>query len=1081
MKIRCSVLAVLFASMPAIHILAQNTSDTRMMQQPAVSASQIAFIYANDLWVSNKDGSQPRRLTIDDGVERNPYFSPDGKTIAFSAEYDGNTDVYVVPSEGGVPKRLTWHPAPDVVRGFSADGKSVMFSSPRNVYTGRHQKLFTIALDGGNEIEVAIPHATWSSFSPDGGRLAYNPLYDAFLQWKNYRGGTVSKIWIYDFKSGKTEHIPQAQGGSNDVNPLWVGNTIYFRSDRNGEFNLYAYNTSDKEITQLTRFSDFPVLNAGVHNNELVFEQAGYLHKLTPGQQPQRLKIGIATDLLELRSRFVKGKDYIRWAKISPTGQRAVFDFRGDIVTVPVEKGDPRNITATADAHEKFPAWSPDGTRIAYFSDAAGEYALHIRNQDGLAAPKTYTLNGTGFYASITWSPKNDYISFVDNGRNLYVLHVASGAISKVNADEVYTPGTFRDLSGDWSADGKWLAYTKILETQFSQILLYNVDEKKSYPLTDGLSNADKPVFDRSGKYLFFLAATDAGPVVNWFDQSNQDMISNSNIYLVTLQKETISPFAKESDEEKIKDTASAKPDAKPTPPPAKPLRIDWDGIDTRIVSFPLAADNYGKLGMGKEDELIYTKMPRSFGVGTLYKYDIKNRKETEVMPAGDFEISADGKKMLTLTSDQFTISNTGEKPLPGKGTLNVGAIQVQTEPLKEWKNIFEEAWRVNRDYFYDPKMHGADWPAMKKKYEAFLPDVTNRADLNRLIQWMSSELAVGHHRIGNPGDVPNKNYVIGGGLLGADYGVENNRFRISKIYGGLNWNPNMRSPLTEPGVNAKVGDYVIAVNGKEVKATDNLYSFFENTAGKIVDLTLNSKPEMAGSRTVKVVPVNNDAQLRQMDWVEGNIKKVDKATNGQVAYVYVPNTTTAGHEFFKRYFYPQADKKAIIIDERFNGGGQIADYYITLLTRPYQASWNMRYGKDIKTPSATIEGPKVMIIDETAGSGGDMLPWMFRKFEVGTLVGKRTWGGLVGVLGFPEFLDGGNVTAPNLAIYTDEGFIVENVGVAPDIEVEQDPAKVMAGHDPQLEKAIQVALDELKKNPPPQRKRPEWPVRVRR
>lgn len=450
-------------------------------------------------------------------------------------------------------------------------------------------------------------------------------------------------------------------------------------------------------------------------------------------------------------------------------------------------------------------------------------------------------------------------------------------------------------------------------------------------------------------------------------------------------------------------------------------------------------------------------------------------------MDLSHYQISADGKKILYTKDNTWGITTTGEKPEAGKGVVNTADIQVKIDPIAEWPDIFNEAWRVNRDYFYDPGMHGTDWPAMKKKYEVFLPDLACRSDLNTLIQWMCSELSVGHHRLQAFGEQLNNPQRVGGGLLGADYSIENNRYRIKKIYGGLNWNPTLRSPLTEPGVNANPGDYVLAVNGVEVTADKNLYSFFENTAGKIVELTINATPTMTGARVVKVVPVDNEFALRNRDWVEGNLKKVNDATNGQVAYVYVPNTAGQGHEYFKRYFFPQANKKAIIIDERFNGGGQLADYYIDLLQRPYQAYWNMRYGKDLKSPSASIQGPKVMIIDETAGSGGDMLPWMFRKFNVGTIVGKRTWGGLVGVLGFPEFIDGGSVTAPNVGIWTKDGFVVENVGVSPDIEVEQTPSEVIKGNDPQLQKAIEVALKELQKNPQVDPVRPPYPVKVKK
>jgi tricorn protease len=449
-------------------------------------------------------------------------------------------------------------------------------------------------------------------------------------------------------------------------------------------------------------------------------------------------------------------------------------------------------------------------------------------------------------------------------------------------------------------------------------------------------------------------------------------------------------------------------------------------------------------------------------------------------MELDGYEVSFDRKKMFYNKGQTFGITAAGKKPEPGKGILNTASLSVKIDPLAEWPKIFDEAWRVNRDYFYDPGMHGADWNAMKIKYSRFLPDLACRSDLNRVIQWMCSELAVGHHRVGG-GERLNNPQRVGGGLLGADYTIDNNRYKFAKIYGGLNWNPDLRSPLTEPGVDVKTGDYLLAVNGKDLKADVNLYSLFENTDGKLTEITVNSKPDYAGSRVVKVVPVANESALRNRAWVEGNLKKVTEATNGRVAYVYVPNTSTSGHEYFKRYFFPQANRKAIIIDERFNGGGSLADYYIDILRRPLQSYWNMRYGKDQKSPNASIQGPKVMIIDETAGSGGDMLPWMFRKFKVGTLIGKRTWGGLVGTLGFPEFIDGGSVTAPNLAIWTNDGFVVENVGVAPDIEVEQWPAEVLKGKDPQLEKAIEVALKELEKNPPEEPVRPPYPIRVKK
>lgn len=1089
-------------------------NDTRMLSQPAVSANYIAFIYAEDLWVANVDGTQPRRLTVDRGIESSPLFSPDGKLIAFSAEYDGNKDVFTIPVEGGVPVRLTWHPGDDNAKGFTPDGKNVLFTSKRAVFTTRYAQLFTVPVSGGFPTQLEIPNAFHASYSPDNKFLAYTPISDPFLQWKNYRGGTIANIWLFSFSDKSIVKIPQPTGGCNDTNPAWMENKVYFRSDRNGEFNIYSYDITSKEIKQLTSFKDFPVLNMSSGKGKIIFEQAGYLHSVDPASgTTTKLKIGIAADLLELRTRFVKGGSYVRSGDISPSGSRVVFDFRGEIISAPAEKGDARNLTNTPNVHEKYPAWSPDGKSIAYFSDASGEYQLHIKAQDGKGEVRSIPLTGTGFYAHIKWSPDSKKISYVDNGRNLYVMDVKFGAVKKIDSDELYIPGPFREQFGDWSPDSRWIVYTKVEDTHFRKILFYSMDQNKSFPVTDGLSDATEPVFDPNGKYLYFFASTNAGPVVNWFDQSNIDMKATSSIYLLTLQKETISPFAKESDEEgdekekreeedkkekdgkkeerdKGKKTASEKDDKadkkdddkkdKDDDKKVKLVKIDMEGIESRIIDIPVKDGNHTSLGMGKEGELLYIKYDDD-GTATLRKYDVKKRKDSDLMQLDNYVISADGKKMLYSKAGAYGIVETGDKAEPGKGIINTSDIQVRIEPAAEWKNIFEEAWRVNRDYFYDPGMHGTDWVAMKKKYEVFLPDLACRNDLNMLIQWMCSELAVGHHRISDPGDKMNKPLKVSGGLLGADYVITNNRYQIKKIYGGLNYNPKLRSPLTEPGINAKVGDYILAVNGKDITASENLYKFFEATAEKIIELTIGPNADGKGSRVVKVVPTDNESALRNRDWVEGNLKKVTEATKGQVAYVYVPNTADLGHEYFKRYFFPQANRKAIIIDERFNGGGSLADYYIDILQRPYQANWHMRYGRELKSPSASIQGPKVMIIDENAGSGGDMLPWMFHKFKVGTLVGKRTWGGLVGILGFPEFLDGGSVTAPNLAIWTKDGFIVENVGVSPDIDIEQTPSDIIKGVDPQLKKAIEIALEELKKTPPVEEVRPVFPIRVRK
>lgn len=1056
--------------------------ETKMLTQPAISATHIAFVYAGDLFVSDHSGANVQRLTADDGLESNPVFSPDGRTIAFSAQYDGNVDVYTVPVAGGAPTRLTYHPNADAVQAVTPDGAAVLFTSQRATFTGRYTQLFTIPLTGGMEEALPIPNAARAAYSPDGSRLAYNPIAGRYQQWKSYRGGTTSTLWLYNRDGHATETIPQPPSRANDTDPMWLGDSVYFRSDRAGEFNIFAFHTKTKQIRQITKHEDFPVLSAALGGGKIVYEQAGVLHLLDPASgQSRALSIRVASDLRETRPRFAKGARWVRDAAISPTGARAAFGFRGEIVTVPGEKGDVRNLTASVAAHDRSPAWSPDGQSVAWFSDASGEYQLHIGGQDGKGSPRALKVMGEGFYQNPVWSPDSQKIAYFDNSQSVYWLDVKSGVSKKVAQQPIYSPVIV--ISYEWSPDSKWLAYAMDNEAGITTVYAHSTEQAKSFPVSDGLSDVRSPAFDRSGKYLFFLGSTDAGPVKDWFAQSNADMDATSGIYVAVLRNDLPSPLARESDEEKAA-AASASPS--PTPGPndsAKadkkddPFRIDFAGLEYRILDLPIVPADLDNLQTGPAGQVFYLK--RVDGKSALNRYDLTTRKnEVIVGEATDYVISADGKKLLYRNGENWAIVATAKKAEPAEGRLAIDSIEVKVDPRAEWRQIFDEAWRINRDYFYAPNMHGVDWAKQREKYAAFLPHVATRPDLNRLLQWMSSELAVGHHNVGG-GDIRAEAKVVPGGLLGADYEVANGRYRIKKVYGGLNWNPQLRSPLTEPGVNAKAGEYLLAVGGRDLRPPMNLYSLFENTSGKVVEITLGPNADGAGSRTVSVVPIAQEGALRNRDWVEGNLKKVEKATGGKVAYVYVPNTAEQGHTYFKRYFYPQVHKEGVIIDERFNGGGSVADYYIDILRRPFIANWAMRYGADLKTPFASIQGPKAMIIDETAGSGGDLLPWMFRKFGVGPLIGKRTWGGLVGILGFPVLMDGGNITAPNLAIWTpEEGWIVENEGVPPDIEVEQTPKDVIAGRDPQLEKAIEVVMAELKKNPVKKPVRPAYPVR---
>jgi len=1072
--------ALLIATTTALAI---DTTDTRLVSNPAVSANRIAFSYANDLWIANADGSDVRRLTSHPGVEDGARFSPDGSLIAFTGSYERNVDVYVMPATGGVPKRLTWHPGNDIALGFTPDGKSVLFASPREVYTTRYQQLFTVPVGGGPVTKLPIPHASKASYSPDGKMIAYVPLREAFTQWKHYRGGQTSHLVLFDVASYKTVDVPQPEGRCNDSDPAWVGNKLYFRSDRNGEFNLFSYDPATRQVAQLTSFKDFPVIGLSAGAGKIAFEQAGYIHLFDPASaREQKVKVGVAADLLETRSRFVKGAKYVRNASLSPTGARAALEFRGEIFTVPAEKGDDRNLTQSVAANDRMPLWSPDGKSIAWFTDETGEYELRVAPQDGRGTVKKIKIDGAGFYDDPKWSPDGARISYSDNSHSLYVVDVASGTTTKISSNVVYGPE--KVLDHNWSPDSKWLAYTRNNTVYFQTIYLYNVADKKSYALTDGVSDARLPVFDPNGKYLYFVASTDAGPVADWFAQSNLDMRSSNSIYLAVLPKGVVSPLAKETDEESpVLDPKNDKKDEKKddAKTPAT-VTIDFDGLSQRIQALPLPSAVYSSLESTKSGQLYYLKgtggAGRSGSDDTSFcRFDLTKRKEDSLVDKVDaFELSRDGKRVLVQMGRKWSIADLGDKIDTSKRVLAVDKLEVKIDPAAEWRQIFEEAWRINRDYFYDPNMHGNDWKAVRAKYEPFLADISVRQDLNRVMMWMFSELSVGHHRLSG-GDTLADAETIPGGLLGADYTVDNNRYRFAKVYGGLNWNPELRSPLTEPGVDVREGEYLLAVDGKDLKYPENLDARFERTAGRIVEITVGPNADGTGSRTVKVVPIEDETPLRNRAWVENNLRKVTAATQGRVAYVYVPNTAAAGHDYFKRYFFPQADRQAIILDERHNGGGAFADYYIDILRRPLISYWAMRYGSDLKSPLASIQGPKVMLIDETAGSGGDLLPWMFHKLQMGTIVGKRTWGGLVGILGFPVLMDGGNITAPNLAFWTPEkGWEVENEGVPPDVDIEQTPADVIAGRDPQLERAIQIALQQLEANPPSTPKRPAYP-----
>lgn len=1059
-----------------------------LLQKPTVNRTHIVFSYAGDLWSVSRDGGDATRLTTGAGTETDPHFSPDGARIAFTGEYDGNVDVYVIPAAGGVPKRLTYHPAVDTVAGWTPDGKQVLFRSTRDSYS-RFARLFTMPVEGGGlPTELPLPMAEEGSFSPDATHIAYLPIARAFLTWKHYRGGRTTPVWIANLADSSIEKLPRQN--SNDFAPMWIGGKVYFLSDRNGPVTLFSYDTAAKKVTELIHNTGFDIKNASAGPGAIVYEQFGEIHlfDLKTGRAA-KVDIRLAGDLPELRTRLEKVSTRISNAGLSPSGARALFAARGEILTVPAEKGSIRNLTNTPGVAERDPAWSPDGNEIAYFSDESGEYQLHIRNQSGIGEVRKFKLSDSpAFYYGPVWSPDGKKIAFTTRVKPWY-LDLETKAPVSVDADDAYDSPS-HDINPEWSPDSRWLAYTRLLKNHLRAVYLYSLDTARSYQVSDGMSDAEYPVFDKNGKYLYFTASTNTGLTTAWLDMSSLDRNVTRSAYVAVLSKEETSPLAPESDDEKSEDKAKeadkkkaddAKPDSKEKPKEAPRTRIDIQNIGQRILALPIPARDYRAMLAGKEGTLFLLEHPPASSADgppadVVYKFELKTRKTEKLLDdVRTFDVSRNGEKMLFRQGDKWTIASTSTPLKPGEGVLKLDDMEVRVDPAAEWAQMYREVWRIERDFFYDPGLHGLNLAAAEAKYAAYLDRIASRADLTYLFQEMLGEMSVGHMYVGGGQQPPIRH--VKGGLLGADYRVENGRYRFARVYFGENWNPQLVAPLTQPGVNVAAGDYLLAVNGRDLTASDNLYSFFEGAAGKSVVLRVGPNPSAAGSREVTVVPIENESALRNRAWMDENRKKVDQLSCGRVAYVYLPNTAQDGYTNFNRYYFAQVGKEGAVIDERFNGGGDVADYIIDNLKRPLMSLWHTRDGGDFTTPQDQIFGPKAMIVNEYAGSGGDALPWMFREQHVGTLIGKRTWGGLVGIFNFPELMDGGFVTAPNLAFYSPTGeWDVENHGVPPDIEIEFDPAAVRAGHDPQLEKAVEVVLAELEKHPLPVYKRPEFP-----
>ena len=1092
----------------SVCVFAQSSSDNLLLRKPALSKTQIAFSYAGDIWVVSRDGGEARRLTAGVGSATDPQFSPDGTMIAYDARVDGNVDVYVMPASGGVAKRLTFHPGSDRVMGWSPDGK-VLFQSSRNSY-GPFDRLYAVTLNsGGFPYELPLPIAAEGSYSGDGSRIAYVPVQQWQRAWKRYRGGQTRRVWLATLADLSIENIPREN--SNDFNPMWLGDVVYFLSDRDGSVSLYSYDTKSKQVKREIENKDLDIKSASAGPDGIVYEQFGKIYLFdTKTGQTKPVPIRVEGDIPALRPKYAKvDAKRISNFDISPSGARAVFEAHGEILTVPAEKGDVRNLTNSPGVADRNPSWSPDGKWIAYFSDASGEYQLELRNQTGLGEVKKIPLGPTlSFYYNPIWSPDNKKIAYTDKDGRLYYVNVEKPSAPTLVDSDKYAD---QNMQPSWSPDGKWIAYLTSQRNFRHTLNLYSLEQSKSFVVTDGMSDAQFPLFDVNGKYLYFTASTDAGLAIANGDLSSLGHPVTRSVYVAVLDKTLPSPLPPESDDEKFaedkakaaddtksddsKDAKKEKKNSKDKDKEAKDdkdkdkdkkpvvVKIDTDGIGQRILAMPLPGRNYLGMWVGKEGLLYLGEGPAVIplrGEGpppmTIQKFDLSKRKAEKVMEgATRFAVSANGEKMLFLQGDTWTIAETAKELKPGDGALKMSDIRVYVDPRAEWKQMYHEAWRIQRDFFYDPHYHGLDLVATERKYAPYVDGLSNRSDLTYLMEEMLGEITVGHMFVwGPPGDEDGNPK---GGLLGADYKVENNRYRIAKVYNGENWNPELQAPLTQPGVNVAVGEYLLAVNGRDLTAKDNLYSYFQATAGKAVTIKVGPNADGKGSREVVVVPVDDESGLRNLAWIEGNRRKVEEMSGGRIGYVWLPDTASGGFTNFNRYYFAQSGKEGAVIDERFNEGGFLADYFVDYLHRTVLSCATQRAGEDLCNPGEGIFGPKAMIVNEFAGSGGDALPWYFRKLKIGPSVGHQTWGGLVGIGGYPELLDGGGVTSPRWAIYGLEGdWEVENHGIKPDYEVELEPKAFAEGHDLQLERAVKLVLEQMEKSPAPKYKRPEYP-----
>lgn len=1062
MKMFYRTLTLLVCLVSTCISIAAQTQDPMPLQTPALSRTHIVFVYAGDIWIVERAGGDARRLTNHPALERVPVFSPDGNHVAFARNNPAggplSWDVYLVSIAGGEPQRLTYHPDADIPVGWTPDGKSVLLTSFRERIAYLGYRLYTIPKEGGFPTALALPSAIEGSFSPDGKRLAYAPLWGLSAQtWRNYRGGATSRILITDLSNGGVEEIPRDADSSNSE-PMWIGEKIYFLSDRAGTSNLFSYDPAARKLEQLTRYEKYDVKSAAASDDAVVFVQDGRLHLFDLKSSATRtVEIRVAGDFPETKPRSVDALRWINWSALSQDGQSILFGARGEILIVNAKTGEAANLTKTPGIAERYPTGSPDGKWIAYFSDESGENELHVRSTGDNSVRRIKIEKQPSFYSELAWSPDSSKLAFSDAHLGLWLVDLEKGAQAHKADTALLSDGT-KYFQPTWSLDSNWLAYSKYQPNRQRAVFLYSLESGKSYQVSAADTDARWPTFDQSGKYLYFTGSRNTGPVKYGMSSMPFNQEVTRAAYAVVLSRDGVSPQAATDKEENR----------------GQALAIDVDGIGGRVVRLPFDGRNADRLMAGGRGRLFIIEG------ATVYRYTVGTEKaEKFVEGAGNYRMSVDGSRLLLRRRGVWAVVPTDAPPKTDDGVLPLKSLEVQVDPRAEWKQIYNESWRVVREYFYDPNMHGQNLAELRAHYTAYLPRVVTREGLNELAMEMFSHLSVSHIAGITGGDTPSaggENEKIG--LLGADFEIDGGRYRVTRIFRGNPAVEGLQAPLGQPGLNIKEGDYLLSLDGADVNTSQNLYRYFIGKAGKQVEIKVASQHDGKGARTIKVVPLASEYAIRQYEWIERNRRRVEELSGGRLAYIYLPDTFTSGYEIFNRDFYAQLDKQGLILDERFNQGGVAADYIIEILRRVPLQSARLRDGADVRMPVGMISGPKVMLTNEMSGSGGDTLPWMWRQAGLGLIVGKRTSGLGVGASG-QDLIDGGRINVPDWGWYNPVKGVwdIENRGVAPDIEIEATLADWRAGRDPQLEKAVQIALEELKKRPPAQPARPAYPV----